>query len=142
MPSRTQFITPLHIPLMKIHRKTFFDQNFDLTQISSAHFIFPKLSTMWETVHIKVGTLRQKLNDCLSPNPKAPLPNPPPVPAYHLSPLLLSAYLEFYVPLYDYFFNAYLPTELQATSGQQPCLLPVTLWPWSLAQCLYVVGTQ
>lgn len=46
---------------MKIHRKTIFDQNCDLTQIPLAHFICPKLSTMWETLPIKAGTLRMKL---------------------------------------------------------------------------------
>ena len=49
--------------------------------------------------------------NCLSPNPKAPVPNPPPAAAY-MSPLLLSAYLGFYVPLDEYFLNVHLLTEL------------------------------
>lgn len=45
-----------HSPLMKSHRKTYFDQNFDLIQIHSAHLIGPKLSTVWEVGLIKVVT--------------------------------------------------------------------------------------
>lgn len=49
--------------------------------------------------------------NCLSPKPKAPVPSLPPAAAY-MSPLLLSAYLGFYVPLDDYFFHVHLLTEL------------------------------
>lgn len=66
---------------------------------------------MWETVHIKDGTLWKKLNELLEPKAQGSCPQSPPAAAY-VSPLLLSAYLGFYVPLDDYFFHVHLLTEL------------------------------